>query len=163
MDETAELKVDGKVLTLPIIQGSEGERAIDVRKLRGETGLITFDPGYANTGACRSAITFIDGEEGILRYRGIPIEDLASQSTFLEVAYLLIEGRLPKREELEDFQTSITRHTMIHEDFKAFFGAMPKDAHPMAATSAAIVGSLAISRWTEISTCRGSFGSRQSG
>jgi citrate synthase len=138
MGETAELRVDGKVIQLPIVEGSEGERAIDIRKLRSQTGLVTLDPGYGNTASCRSAITFIDGENGILRYRGIPIEELAEKSNFLEVAYLLIYGSLPKADELAYFVTSITRHTMIHEDFKRFFGALPKDAHPMAACSAAI-------------------------
>jgi citrate synthase len=138
MANTAQLCVDGKTLDLPIVEGSEGERAIDIRRLRSQTGLITLDPGYANTGACRSAITFIDGEKGILRYRGVPIEQLAEQSSFLEVAYLLIYGRLPTATELEEFVGSITLHTMLHEDFKRFFGALPKDAHPMAACSAAV-------------------------
>ncbi len=142
MGKTAELRFDGKVLELPIVEGSEGERAIDIRKLRAETGLITLDPGYANTGSCRSAITFIDGDKGILRYRGVPIEELAEKSSFLEVAYLIIYGHLPSQDELDYFTNSITRHTMIHEDFKRFFGALPKDAHPMAASSAAI-GALA--------------------
>jgi citrate synthase len=138
MADTAQLRIDGKTIDLPVVEGSEGERAIDIRRLRSETGLITLDPGYANTGSCRSAITFIDGEKGILRYRGVPIEDLAESSTFLEVAYLLIYGRLPGRQELRDFVHSITIHTMLHEDFRAFFGALPKDAHPMAACSAAV-------------------------
>ena len=132
MSQTAELHVDGKVLELPIVEGSEGERAIDIRKLRGETGLITLDPGYGNTGSCKSAITFIDGDKGILRYRGIPIEELAEHSNFLEVAQLLIYGSLPSKEEHDLFVHSITYHTMLHEDFKEFFGALPKDAHPMA-------------------------------
>jgi citrate synthase len=136
--QTAKLIVDGKTIELPIVEGSEAERAIDIRNLRSETGLITLDPGFANTGACRSAITFIDGEKGILRYRGIPIEELAERSTFLEVAYLLIYGKLPTAGELESFVGSITIHTMLHEDFKRFFGALPKDAHPMAACSAAV-------------------------
>jgi citrate synthase len=138
MGDSAELRVDGKVYALPVVTGTEGERAIDIRKLRDQSGLITLDAGYANTGSCRSAITFIDGDKGILRYRGIPIEELAEKSTFLEVAYLLIYGHLPQRAELDYFVNSITRHTMIHEDFKRFFGALPKDAHPMAACSAAI-------------------------
>jgi citrate synthase len=136
--DTAELRVGEHTLALPIVEGSEGERALDIRALRGETGLITLDPGYANTGACRSAITFIDGDKGVLRYRGIPIEELADKSSFLEVAYLLIYGKLPTKDEFDEFVASITNHTMIHEDFKRFFGAMPKDAHPMAACSAAI-------------------------
>ncbi len=138
MAEKAELRVGDQTLELPIIEGSEGERAVDIRKLRSQTGLITLDPGYGNTGSTTSAITFIDGDEGILRYRGIPIEDLAEKSNFLEVAYLLMMGRLPKYHELDEFTNSIRYHTMIHEDFKRFFGALPKDAHPMAACSAAV-------------------------
>jgi len=138
MGDSAELRVGDQIISLPIIEGSEGERAIDISKLRSETGLITIDPGYANTGSCKSSVTFIDGDHGILRYRGIPIEELAQNSTFLEVSYLLIYGQLPTSENLENFVESITKHTMIHEDFKRFFGALPKDAHPMAACSAAI-------------------------
>jgi citrate synthase len=138
MPETAELRVGDQVLTLPIVEGSEGERAIDISKLRSTTGLITLDPGYANTGSCRSAITFIDGDKGILRYRGYSIEELAEKSNFLEIAYLLSYGQLPSGDEYGTFQNTITRHTMIHEDFKEFFGAMPKDAHPMPACSAAV-------------------------
>ena len=138
MADTAKLLVGDQTLELPIVEGTEGERALDIRKLRSETGLITLDPGYANTGACRSRITFIDGDKGILRYRGIPIEELAEKSTFLEVTYLLIYGALPTREQFDRFHASITNHTMIHEDFKRFFGALPKDAHPMAACSAAV-------------------------
>jgi len=142
MAETAQLRIGDKTMELPIVVGSEGERAIDISNLRQEMGVITLDPGYANTGSCESAITFIDGDLGILRYRGVPIEDLAANSTFLEVAYLLVYGHLPTTIELDTFTNSITFHTMIHEDFKRFFGAMPKDAHPMAACSAAI-GALA--------------------
>ena len=138
MGDSAQLCVDGKTFELPIVEGTEGERAIDIRKLRGETGLITLDAGYANTGSCRSAITFIDGDQGILRFRGIPIEELADKSNFLEVAYLLLAGTLPNQEQYDYFRNSITHHTMLHEDFKRFFGALPKDAHPMAACSAAI-------------------------
>jgi len=142
MADTAQLRIGDQTIELPIVVGTEGERAIDISKLRKETGAITLDPGYVNTGSCQSAITFIDGDQGILRYRGIAIEDLAANSTFLEVAYLLVYGNLPTTAELESFNSSITFHTMIHEDFKRFFGAMPKDAHPMAACSAAI-GALA--------------------
>ena len=142
MAETAQLRIGDKTVDLPIIEGTEGERAIDITNLRRDAGVITLDPGYANTGSCQSAITFIDGDRGILRYRGIEIEDLAANSTFLEVAYLLVYGHLPTTAELDAFTDSITFHTMIHEDFKRFFGAMPKDAHPMAACSAAI-GALA--------------------
>ncbi|MCH7644879.1 MAG: citrate synthase [Myxococcales bacterium] len=142
MAETAQLRIGDKTFELPIIEGTEGERAIDITNLRRDAGVITLDPGYANTGSCQSAITFIDGDRGILRYRGIEIEDLAANSTFLEVAYLLVYGHLPTTAEFDAFTDSITFHTMIHEDFKRFFGAMPKDAHPMAACSAAI-GALA--------------------
>jgi citrate synthase len=138
MADKAHLRVGDVHVELPIIEGSEGERAIDIRKLRNQTGLITLDPGYANTGSCTSDITFIDGDEGILHYRGIPIEELAERSSFLEVAFLLMVGRLPKRAELESFTQSIRLHTMIHEDFKRFFGALPKNAHPMAVCSAAV-------------------------
>jgi citrate synthase len=140
--DTAELRIGERTLSLPIVEGSEGEQALDISKLRAETGLITLDPGYANTGSCRSAITFIDGDKGILRYRGYPIEEVAARSTFLEVAYLLIYGELPSEPQLRAFQESIRRHTMLHEDFKRFYGALPKDAHPMAACSTA-VGALA--------------------
>jgi citrate synthase len=138
MAEIAHLRVGDRDLELPIVEGSEGERAIDIRHLRAETGYITLDPGYGNTGSCQSAITFIDGEKGILRYRGIPIEELAEHSTFIEVSYLLIYGHLPNATELEKFTRSITFHTMVHEDFKRFFNSLPKDTHPMAACSAAV-------------------------
>ena len=138
MAEFAELRVGDKTVRLPIVEGTEGERAIDITKLRDETGFITLDPGYANTGSCRSAITFIDGEKGILRYRGYPIEELAARSSFLEVAYLLTMGELPTAKQLEAFTSSIRYHTMLHEDFKRFYGSLPKDAHPMAACSAAV-------------------------
>jgi len=140
--QTAELRIGDQTISLPIVVGTEGERAIDIRKLRDQTGYITLDPGYANTGSCRSAITFIDGENGVLRYRGYPIEDLAERSNFLEVAYLLIYGELPTETELRAFRDSIRHHTMLHEDFKRFYSALPKDAHPMAACAAA-VGALA--------------------
>jgi citrate synthase len=138
MAETAELRIGDKTFDLPIVQGTEGELAVDISKLRSQSGYITLDPGYANTGSCESAITFIDGDKGILRYRGIAIEELAEHSTFLEVAYLLVYGALPNAEELTSFTESITFHTMLHEDFKRFFGALPKDAHPMAACSASV-------------------------
>jgi citrate synthase len=142
MAETAEIRVGDKSIQVPLIIGSEGERAIDISKLRSELGVITLDPGYANTGSCRSAITFINGEEGILRYRGIPIEELAEKSSFLEVSFLLIYGKLPSSDELSYLTESIRRHTMLHEDFKKIYSALPKDAHPMAACSAT-VGALA--------------------
>jgi citrate synthase len=140
--ETATLSLNGTSATLPVIRGTEQETAIDIEKLRATTGLITLDPGYGNTGSCRSAITFIDGEKGILRYRGYPIEELAQKSTFLEVAWLLIHGELPTRADLDGFTAEITRHTMLHKDFDRFFDALPKDAHPMPVCAAA-VGALA--------------------
>jgi citrate synthase len=138
MGEFATLQVGEQTIELPIVTGSEGEQAVDITKLRSETGLITFDPGYANTGSTKSDITFIDGDKGILRYRGIPIEQLAEKSSFLEVSYLLINGELPNETELTTFKDSIQCHTMLHEDMKRFYGAFPKDAHPMAACSAAV-------------------------
>jgi len=138
MGQMAELRYGDKRIELPIVEGTEGERAIDISSLRGETGLITLDPSFGNTGSCESAVTFINGEEGILRYRGYPIEQLAAHCSFLEVAYLLVWGELPTRTELDTFTESIRYHTMLHEDFKRFFGALPKDAHPMAACSAAV-------------------------
>jgi citrate synthase len=131
MSDTAKISVGEKTVELPVVTGSENEQGIDIRKLRGETGLITFDSGYKNTGATSSAITFLDGEKGILRYRGYPIEQLAEKSTFLEVAYLLIYGELPTQTEFSNWAEKITRHTLIHEDMKEFFEAFPRKAHPM--------------------------------
>ncbi len=140
--DTLELQFHGKTVSLPVIEGSEHEKAVDIAKLRSSLGLITLDPGYANTGSCTSSITFIDGEKGILRYRGYPIEQLAEKSSFLEVAWLLLEGELPTRDQLAAFTASVTRHTMLHEDSSRFFDALPKDAHPMPVCAAA-VGALA--------------------
>ena len=137
-DTKAILKVDGKEYELNIVEGSEKERAIDITNLRAQTGLVTLDSGYMNTGACQSNITFLDGEKGILRYRGYPIEQLAEKSTFVEVCYLLIYGKLPSQKELERFRTSLTRHTMLHEDMKRFYDGFPRDAHPMATLSSAV-------------------------
>jgi citrate synthase len=123
---------DGKNIELPVIVGTEDEKAIDIRTLRAKTGYITIDSGFMNTGSCQSDITYIDGEKGILRYRGIPIETLAEKSNFLETAYLLIHGELPKKDELQKFAGEISRHTMLHEDLKNFYNGFPKDAHPMA-------------------------------
>jgi citrate synthase len=134
----ATLEIDGKSVALPMIKGTEGELAIDIQALRAKTGAITLDPGYGNTGACRSAITFIDGEQGILRYRGYPIEELSEMSNFLEVAWLLIYGELPTADELQRFAKEITYHTLLHEDFVRFFQAFPKDAHPMPVCAAAV-------------------------
>jgi citrate synthase len=134
----ATLHYDGKSVNLPVLRGSEGEVAIDIEKLRAATGIITMDPGYGNTGSCRSAITFIDGEKGILRYRGYDIAELAEKSNFLEVSWLLLNGELPTRAQLAEFTHEITRHTLLHENFRRFFDALPKDAHPMPVCSAAV-------------------------
>jgi citrate synthase len=131
MSQNASITLDGKTFELPVIQGSEDEKAIDIQNLRSESGYITLDSGYKNTGATTSEITFLDGETGILRYRGYPIEQLAERSSFIEVVYLLIHGELPKKEELERFSNAITRHTLIHEDMKRFYEAYPAKAHPM--------------------------------
>jgi len=136
--ETASITVGGKNVALPVVTGTENEKAVDISQLRKETGFVTLDHGYMNTGACLSAITFIDGEEGILRYRGYPIEQIAEQSTFTETAYLLIYGELPSRSELSRFNTLLTRHSMIHEDMKRFFDGYPSTAHPMAILSAMV-------------------------
>jgi citrate synthase len=136
--ETARLELNGKALELPIVTGTERERGLDISKLLASTGCTTLDEGYANTGATASAITFLDGDRGILRYRGYPIEQLAAKCDFLEVAHLLIYGELPNESELTEFRGSILRHTMLHEDMRKFFGGFPKDAHPMAILSAAV-------------------------
>ena len=131
MSETAKLTVNGETYELPLVTGSENEVAIDISKLRATTGLITLDPGFKNTGSTKSAVTFLDGEKGILRYRGYPIEQLAEKSDFLEVAYLLINGDLPNEGESKYFKQRITNHTLIHEDMKRFYEAFPSTAHPM--------------------------------
>ena len=137
MSDHARIEIDGQVFEAPVIVGTEDERALDISKFRGGTGYITYDPGFANTGSTRSGITYLDGEAGILRYRGYPIEELAEHSTFLETSYLLIYGELPTREELDSFTHQITHHTLLHEDMRRFFDAFPKNAHPMAILSAA--------------------------
>jgi citrate synthase len=134
----AKLLLDGRELPLPVVVGTENEVGIDIAKLRGETGAITLDPGYGNTGSCTSAITFIDGEKGILRYRGYPIEEVAAHATFTEVCYLLIYGHLPTAEELGQFDRRLTYHTLLHEDMKKFFEGFPPSAHPMAILSAMV-------------------------
>ena len=138
MSETARIVFEGKEIELPVIEGSEGEKAIDISKLRGTSGYITIDPGFKNTGSTKSAITFLDGEKGILRYRGYPIEQLAEKASFLEVAYLLIYGELPNKTQLDWFVDSITKHTLVHEDMKQFFEAFPTGAHPMGILSSMI-------------------------
>jgi citrate synthase len=138
MDKTAELKLDGKVYNLPTLEGSEQEKAVDISSLRNQSGYITLDDGYGNTGSCKSAVTFIDGEKGILRYRGIPIEELAEKSTFIEVALLLIWGRLPTSTELRKFSDGLTEHELLHENMKHHFEGFPATAHPMAILSSMI-------------------------
>jgi citrate synthase len=134
----AKLVLDGKTYELPEVVGSEGERAIDISSLRKDSGYITLDESYGNTGSCISNITFIDGEKGILRYRGIPIEELAEKSTFIEAAYLLIWGKLPTAEELNAFSALLTKNEMLHEDMKFHFEGFPSNAHPMAILSSMI-------------------------
>jgi citrate synthase len=135
---TAKLILDGKEYEFPVSVGSEGEVAVDVSAMRAKTGAITLDPGYGNTGACESAITFIDGEKGILRYRGYPIEELAGNTRFTEVAFLLIYNHLPNKAELDRFRDQLTRHSLIHEDMKKFFEGFSSTAHPMAILSAMV-------------------------
>ena len=135
---TAKLILDDTTVELPVIVGTEGERAIDIRKLRAQTGYITYDPGLANTGSCQSSITFINGEAGVLRYRGYAIEDLVEHSSFVEVSYLLIYGELPTRAQLEQFQDRLTHHSLLHEDMKKFFEGYPPSAHPMSVLSAMV-------------------------
>ena len=138
MSETARIILDGTEYELPVVTGSEDEKAIDITQFRGTTGYITLDSGFKNTGATKSAITFLDGEKGILRYRGYPIEQLAEQSTFLEVASLLIYGELPNKKQLDYFEESIRKHTLVHEDMRRFFEAFPTGAHPMGILSTMI-------------------------
>jgi citrate synthase len=134
----AKLELHGKQYELPVIVGSEGEHAVDISALRNKTGYITLDDGYGNTGSCTSKITFIDGEKGILRYRGIPIEELAENSTFIEAAYLLIWGKLPTLQELENFSQNLRRNQLLHEGMKHHFEGFPTHAHPMAILSSMI-------------------------
>jgi citrate synthase len=138
MENYVILTYGGKQYKLPVIEGSEGEKAIDITRLRKETGLITMDPGFANTGSCTSAITFMDGEKGILRYRGIPVEQLAEHSTFKETAYLLINGRLPTQKELTQFSIMLNDHSLVHEDMKVFYQNFPRASHPMGILSSMV-------------------------
>ena len=137
--DTAELRYNGKVCTFPVLEGTEKERAIDISRLRSDTGLTTLDYGFKNTAACQSAITFLDGEAGVLRYRGYPVEELAEKSRFVEVAYLLVHGKLPTRKQHDRFSELLTRHSMLHEDMTQFFKNYPENAHPMAILSAMVV------------------------
>ncbi|MBW2075718.1 MAG: citrate synthase [Deltaproteobacteria bacterium] len=138
MKQTVKIIIDGKTFELPIITGSEGERAIDISRLRQETGLVTLDPGFVNTASCQSRITFVDGEKGILRYRGIPVEQLAEHSTFVETAYLLINGELPTQEQLNRFSVMLNDSSLVHEDMRAFFENFPRWAHPMGILSSMV-------------------------
>ncbi|MBW1727975.1 MAG: citrate synthase [Deltaproteobacteria bacterium] len=131
MTEYAKIEFEGKIYKFPIVVGSEGEKAIDISNLRQMTGLITLDPGYANTGSCISSITFMDGEKGILRYRGIPVEELAEHSSFIETAFLLIIGRLPTRDELNRTSVLFNDHSLVHEDMQIFYQNFPRASHPM--------------------------------
>ena len=138
MTQTAKLQFGDKSVELPSIVGAENEHAIDISRLRAETGYITLDEGYVNTGSTTSSITYLDGEQGILRYRGYAIEDLAQKCDFVEVAYLLIYGELPTQQQLSDFVNSIRNHTMLHEDMRFFYRGFPRDAHPMATLSSVV-------------------------
>jgi len=138
MSETVKLEFEGKIYEFPVVIGTEGEKAIDISRLRQDTGLITLDPGYANTGSCASSITFMDGEEGILRYRGIPVEQLAEHSSFIETVYLLINGRLPTRQELNEVSVLFNDHSLVHEDMQIFYQNFPKGSHPMGILSSMV-------------------------
>ena len=138
MANTARLEVNEISIDLPLVIGSESEIGIDISKLRSQTKAITLDPGFVNTGSCESGITFLDGEKGILRYRGYPIEQLAEKSNFLEVSYLLIYGELPTNQQLNDFEYNVKQHTLLHEDVRHIYQAFPKDAHPMAILSSIV-------------------------
>jgi len=138
MTEYAKIVLQGKTYEFPIVVGSEGEKAIDISQLRQKTGLITLDPGYANTGSCASSITFMDGEKGILRYRGIPVEQLAEQSSFIETAYLLINGRLPTKEELNEVSVLFNDNSLVHEDIQIFYQNFPRASHPMGILSSMV-------------------------
>lgn len=138
MSDTAQINVDGKSLELPVIEGTENEKAIDISKLRAQSGIITIDPGFKNTGSTKSAITFLDGEKGILRYRGYTIEELAEKSSFLEVSYLLIYGELPTKAQYEAFADDVTNHTLVHEDVKKILEGFPSNAHPMGVLSSLV-------------------------
>tara|TARA_Y100000748_G_C15495690_1_gene488140 strand:+ start:1241 stop:2503 length:1263 start_codon:yes stop_codon:yes gene_type:complete len=136
--ESIKITLNDKEITLPVVKGTEGELALDITSLRKETGFITMDPGYANTGSCKSSITFIDGEKGILRYRGYPIENLAGKIKFTDVSYLLLNGELPNNKERDEFTRKLRKHANIHEDMKRFFDGFPLNSHPMATLSSMV-------------------------
>ncbi len=137
----AKLELGGKDMDLAVLQGSCGPDVVDIRKLYGQTGAFTFDPGFTSTASCESALTYIDGEEGVLLHRGYPIGQLAEDSSFMEVAYLLLNGELPQQTELDDFNYTITRHTMLHDQLRQFYQGFRRDAHPMA-IMCGVVGAL---------------------
>ena len=145
MENTAKLIFEGKEYEFPIVVGTENEKAINIEKLRALTGLITLDSGYKNTGSCKSAITFLDGEKGILRYRGYNIEELAAKAEFLEVAYLLIFGELPTAEQYDDFKKTIHKYTLVHEDMRHIMDGFPRSAHPMGVLASATSALTALS------------------
>ena len=136
MAETVTVTYEGKTFELPLLEGSAGEKAIDITALRKTTGLITFDPGFMSTGSCKSKITYLDGEKGILLYRGYPIEQIAEKSSFIETSYLLIYGELPTKEQLNEFNYHIVHHSMVHEAIKNLYDGFPNNPHPMAVCSA---------------------------
>ena len=140
-DKNVTLGVEGSDFNYPVLDGTVGPEVVDIRKLYGQTGMFTYDPGFTSTASCQSAITYIDGEKGILLHRGYPIDQLAEQSTFMEVAYLLLHGELPKRQELDTFTYTISRHTMLHEQLATFYRGFRRDAHPMA-IMCGVVGAL---------------------
>ena len=137
-EKFAELKIENKIFKLPIITGTEGEKAVDITGLRKKSGFITIDPGFMNTGACYSEVTYIDGEKGILRYRGVPIEEIAGERTFVETAYLLIHSEWPSKEKLKTYSKMLTENSLIHEDMRHFFDGFPRGAHPMSILSTMI-------------------------
>ena len=138
MTEHVKLIFNNQTYERPVVIGSDGEKAVDIRHLRAKTGFITLDAGFANTGSCRSAITFMDGERGILRYRGIPVEQLAEHSTFKETAYLLVHGKLPTRKELNQFSVLLNDNSLVHEDMQAFYQKFPRASHPMGILSSMV-------------------------
>jgi len=138
MEETVKLIIDNETIELPIIYGSEGERGIDISLLRQKTGYVAMDPGFRNTGSCTSCITYIDGKKGIMRYRGIPIEQLAEESTFRETVYLLVNGVLPTSQEIKDFSNLLNEHSMVHEDMQTFYQNFPRYSHPMGILSSMV-------------------------
>ena len=141
MNKTATLEADGTNHAYPVLDGSVGPEVVDIRKFYGETGMFTYDPGFTSTASCQSAITYIDGDKGVLLHRGYPIDQLAEQSTFMEVAYLLLHGDLPKQKELTEFTYTISRHTMLHEQLATFYRGFRRDAHPRA-IMCGVVGAL---------------------